>query len=162
MRVRIPLLSGDLALETEAGWAEGGAAVPCHRCGLCCERWQPLLTLEDAARLAGHLGLASGAFLEVYTEPYPFDDEQRLLRREGGRCVFLRYEADGRATCAVHPARPQVCRDWAAGLDKQECVRGLARFAAPDGLIRIDDLYPGPEDRAAFTRAVYPEPSNRE
>lgn len=160
MRVRVPLPDGELVLETESGGTKGAAAVPCHRCGVCCERWQPLLTVEDAARLAGHLGLAAGVFHATYTEPYPFDDEQWLLRREGGGCTFLRYDAGGRAACAVHAARPRVCREWTAGLDKKECVQGLGRFAAPDGLIEIGVLYPEAEDRAAFTRAVYPESSD--
>lgn len=150
MRVRIATPAGSRAVETDGGWTDG-PPVPCHRCGLCCERWQPLLTSADAARLAAHLGLAPAAFHAAYTTPYPFDDEQRLLRRRDDRCTFLRYQEDGRAACAVHPARPQVCREWIAGLDKKECVQGLARFAGPDGLIQLDDLYPEPGDRAAFT-----------
>ena len=161
MRVRIVMPEGVHELETDAVWRAQDAArppaareIPCHRCGVCCERWQPLLTAADAARLAAHLGLTLGAFHTAYTSPYPFDDEQRLLRQEDGRCVFLRSEADGRAACAVHPARPQVCHDWSAGLDKQECVQGLERFADPAGLIQLEDLYPGPADRAAFARAA--------
>ena len=163
MRVRIVMPHGVHELETDGGRGADGDArapsaveIPCHRCGVCCERWQPLLTPADATRLAAHLGLAIDAFHHAYTSPYPFDDEQRLLRQEDGRCVFLRYEADGRSACAVHPARPQVCRDWSAGLDKKECVQGLERFADPAGLIQLQDLYPGPADHAAFVRAARP------
>ena len=161
MRVRIVMPEGVHELETEGGWGVNDTArppsareIPCHRCGVCCERWQPLLTPADAARLATHLGLSLDAFHIAYTSPYPFNDEQRLLRQEESHCVFLRYEADGRSACAVHAARPQVCREWSAGLDKKECVQGLKRFTDPAGLIQLQDLYPGPADRAAFVRAA--------
>jgi Fe-S-cluster containining protein len=153
VRVRIATGAETLALDTRDGWTAGGRAIPCHRCGVCCERWQPLLTRADAARLAAHLRLAPDTFRDTYTVPYPFDDERRLLRQEAGRCVFLRYEERSgvrRASCAIHPARPDVCREWAAGLDKKECVQGLERFADAAGLIQITDLYPEPENRAAF------------
>jgi Fe-S-cluster containining protein len=140
-------------IDTRDGRSAAPRAIPCHRCGVCCERWQPLLTTTDAARLAARLDLPLEAFHGAYTTPYPFDDEQRLLRQEDGHCIFLAYEADGRSTCSVHDARPQVCRDWAAGLDKKECIQGLERFASPAGLIQIEDLYPDPADRATLTEA---------
>jgi uncharacterized protein len=126
--------------------------IPCHRCGVCCERWQPLLTPVDAERLAGHLAMTLEQFLREYTSAYPFDDEQWLLRREGAGCVFLRYEDSGvrRASCAVHAARPDVCRGWAAGLDKKECVRGIERFANAAGVVALDVLYPSEAERTEF------------
>lgn len=135
--------------------ATGGPAIPCHRCGLCCERWQPLLTRADRERLAAHLGLSVATFEVAYTQPYPLDDERRLLRQENGRCVFLRYEGQ-HTTCTVHPARPQACRDWQPGLSRKECVEGLARFADAAGLIRLEDLYPDEADRQEALRALAP------
>lgn len=153
MRVIIVGADPVATIDTASGWRVDAAPAPCHRCGVCCERWQPLLTPADAARLAAHLGLTPADFHRRFTAPYPFDDEQRLLQQEDGHCVFLRW-AEGRAACAVHTARPGVCRAWAAGLDKKECVQGLARFAGADGLIQIGDLYPDADDRAEFLRAV--------
>lgn len=149
-----------IRLDDQTVPVEGPAAehrpIPCHRCGVCCERWQPLLSAADAARLAGFLGMAVGRFLGEYTGSYPFDDEQRLLRQSEGRCVFLRFAAEGgavRAACAVHPARPRVCRDWAAGLDRKECVQGLTRFST-DGTVALNVLYPQPDDRWRFRAAL--------
>jgi Fe-S-cluster containining protein len=142
-----------LALDTAQHNSAIPRQVPCHRCGVCCERWQPLLTTKDADRLAARLGLATAEFHETYTSSYPFDDEQRLLRQDGGRCVFLTYDQDSRATCTVHDARPAVCREWSAGLEKKECRSGLERFAQT-GLIRLEDLYPDPADRQDFARSV--------
>ena len=149
MQAQIVTPVGVHALDT------GGPAIPCHRCGLCCERWQPLLTRADSERLAAHLGLSAAAFEMAYIQPYPLDDERRLLRQVDGHCVFLRYE--GRhTTCTVHPARPQACRDWQPGLSRKECMEGLARFADAAGLIRLEDLYPDEADRREALRALAP------
>lgn len=153
MQLTIVSSEGPLNVDTAHHADTPARAIPCHRCGICCERWQPLLTLEDAQRLAAHLGLAVADFHETYTTYYPFDDEQRLLRQEASRCVFLSYEQGGRAACTVHHARPEVCRAWQAGLEKKECNAGLERLAAT-GLIALDELYPEPEDRHAFARAA--------
>jgi Fe-S-cluster containining protein len=144
-------------LDTDGDRPDGGVPIPCHRCGVCCERWQPLLTAADAARLAEYLGLSAAAFRAAYTLPYPFDEERRLLRAVQGRCVFLTVAADGgdrRATCSVHAARPEACRAWTAGLDRKECVQGLARFADPDGALPLARLYPDAAARAAFAAAL--------
>jgi Fe-S-cluster containining protein len=151
-----------LTLDTANGGDEGGPEMPCHRCGVCCERWQPLITVEDAARLAAHLGLTAPSFREAYTEPYPFDDERWLLRRAGNGCVFLRFAEEAgitRAACAVHPARPAVCREWTAGFDKKECIQGLPRFARVDGSIQLSEMYPDEGEREAFRRARDARPS---
>ncbi len=160
MLIQIQMAAGIHEVATEGGWRANGPAIPCHRCGVCCERWQPLLTPGDTARLAAHLGMPITSFQAEYTTAYPFSADERLLRRAGSGCVFLRYEpdtagADGirRAACAVHPMRPGVCRDWMAGFDKKECVQGLERFTAGGQLIQIADLYPEPRDREDFTRA---------
>lgn len=153
MRVQIVTADTTLELETRAIWSAAPRPIPCHRCGLCCERWQPLLTAMDADQLAAYLGLSADEFRERFTTPYPLDDERRLLRQEAGRCVFLHSEPDGRTTCTVHPARPQACRDWEPALTKKECVQGLERLAASSGLLRIEDLYPDCDDRRAFARS---------
>jgi Fe-S-cluster containining protein len=156
MLVRIIDTRDVLTVETDNGWREHGPEMPCHRCGVCCERWQPLISVDDAERLAAHLGMSFAAFRAAYTEPYPFDDERWLLRHEGGGCVFLRFSEDdgvARAGCAVHPARPAVCREWTAGFDKKECIQGLARFARPDGAIPLESLYPDGAERAAYRLA---------
>ena len=157
----IQIDAGDevITVLAESG-VEGGPPIPCHRCGVCCERWQPLLTPADAARLAAHLGLTLADFHAAYTTPYPFDDERRLLRQEDGHCVFLRYEPIRerdercRSGCAAHAERPAICREWQAGLDKKECVQGLLRFADDGGRVRVADLYAEADERAGFLAAL--------
>ena len=147
---------GAVEFDMADGWREGAPPVPCHRCGVCCERWQPLLSHADSSRLAVHLDLTPASFTERYTSAYPFDDEVRLLDQTDGHCVFLRYEG-GRSACAVHDVRPEICREWTAGLDKKECVQGLARFADGASLVQLGDLYPDREEAAAFMRAAWEE-----
>lgn len=215
--IRLHDETGTLLLEqeTSAGMA-GGPALPCFRCGICCERWQPLLTAADAGQLAAALGLDLPAFHAAYTSPYPFSDEERLLRRGAdGACIFLRWEGEPhppapshagreqdvrgresfppsesegeqaqgscsapsfphdlstakgdpadqralggevrRAGCAVHAARPAVCREWAAGLDKKECLQGLARFSSDGVSVALPVLYPLAAERAAAAAAL--------
>jgi Fe-S-cluster containining protein len=126
------------------------SAIPCHQCGVCCERWQPLVSAAEAARLAAFLEMDEQDFAEAYTAAYPLDDAVRLLGQRDGACVFLRHEADGRARCSVHPARPDVCRAWTASLDRRECIDGLRRFGTPDTVVPIRVIYASPGDRGAF------------
>lgn len=136
--------------DSEIGCFVEAVAIPCHRCGICCERWQPLVSLSEQERLAAALNLAPAAFAEQFTVPYPFDDASRLLRREGSGCVFLRWEGDGRAACAVHAARPDACREWLASFARRECVDGLSRFGAAGDILPLARLYPDEEERAAL------------
>lgn len=102
-------------------------AIPCFRCGVCCERWQPLVTRQEAERIASYLGLPTQEFLERYARPYPLQEDTHILRNNGQACVFLRYD-DGLATCTIHEVRPQPCRDWQASLSRKECREGLQRM----------------------------------
>ena len=131
--------------------------VPCFRCGVCCERWQPLIGPIETARLAAQLGLPVADFLERYARPYPFAEATYQLReRAAGGCVFLE-ESDGRSGCGVHAARPQACRDWDASLLRRECRDGLARLGG-EGFAPIV-LYDDPADAALFAeRARGPLP----
>jgi Fe-S-cluster containining protein len=148
MITRMTTPRGERVFDGEIGRFVEASAIPCHRCGVCCERWQPLVSGAEVARLADFLGIGLDAFLAAYTTSYPFDDAARLLRREGAGCVFLGRDERGRALCTVHPARPDTCREWTASLDRRECVDGLARFGA--GVVPIAVVYPDEGERAAF------------
>jgi Fe-S-cluster containining protein len=147
-------------LET-ASPGEGGterqqpATIPCFRCGVCCERWQPLIDLDRARRIASWLGKLLLRFLDEHTEVYPLHDEQVLIRRaESGACSFLERESDGLTRCGIHPVRPDACRDWEAGLLRKECRSGLARIGDGKTLLPLSELYGGPEDRKAAVQAI--------
>lgn len=150
---RLFTIQGERIYDGEVGRFVEATAIPCHRCGVCCERWQPLVTAAEVERLAAYLAITPALVYGRFTAAYPFDDEVRLLAREGRGCVFLRYDMDGRSACAVHPARPEVCRDWTASLDRRECVDGLRRFGG-DEPIPLSAVYPLPDEAARFARAI--------
>lgn len=79
----------------------------CQMCGHCCEgRGGIVLAAKDLERLALHLGLPVAEFCRSHAEPRG----GKLVVRSGadGFCVFF-LAGTG---CAVHPARPDVCRAW--------------------------------------------------
>ncbi|HEX5052197.1 MAG TPA: YkgJ family cysteine cluster protein [Planctomycetota bacterium] len=83
----------------------------CRRSGNCCSIPGGIVrvTAEDVAAIAAHLGLPVAAFSGLYLQPGHGD--QRLLKEGlGGRCVFLKDGAQ--AECAIHPVRPDRCRQW--------------------------------------------------
>lgn len=131
-----------------------GAPVPCFRCGVCCVRWQPLLSPQEVRRLAAALGLSPRSFSRRYTRAYPLRRGWRQLLATAQGCVFLAWQG-GVSACTIHTVRPQVCRDWQAGLDRRECLQGLRAFPGPP-LLTLERLLADPADRAALVRAVSP------
>lgn len=108
----------------EPGEAGTSSPIPCFQCGVCCERWQPLLSPEEVRRLAADLKLTTRTFNRRYTRPYPITRGYRqVITNQRGGCIFLKD-----AACSIYERRPQVCRDWQAGLDKRECLEGLKRL----------------------------------
>lgn len=130
------------------------APIPCFQCGLCCIKWQPLLDPAEIRRLADDLGLSPRTFRRRYVRPYPLRRGWGILRTGAVGCTFLRFEG-GRSFCSIYAIRPQVCRDWSAGLDKSECLQGLQHMGNGNVLLPTD-LYPGAVDRDAFVEAVAP------
>ena len=93
---------------------------------MCCERWQPLLDPSEVRRVAADLGMSARTFSRRYTRPYPVKRGYRqVITNERGGCVFLKELA-----CSIYEQRPQICRDWHAGLDKRECLEGMRRLNA--------------------------------
>lgn len=79
----------------------------CRRCGVCCQgEGGIVLTDVDLARLAAHLALSEAEFLARHAVPGP--RLPSLKAGADGACIF-HVEGHG---CAVHPARPDVCRAW--------------------------------------------------
>ncbi len=146
MRIRLNAPDAQRSYDTQLGRFTNADAIPCFRCGVCCQRWQPLVGRIEADRLAAHLGLEPAAFLSEFARSYPLEeDTHQLLDRDGG-CVFLRFE-NGLAACAVHDARPQACRDWDASLLRRECLDGVRGESTSRGLLIPLQLY---DDEAAW------------
>lgn len=149
MRIRLHAGPTERSFDAGLGRFTEDETIPCFRCGVCCRRWQPLIGPAEAERLARYLGLAVEPFLARYARPYPLDEQHQLLARDGG-CIFLRFEG-GRASCAVHEARPQACRDWDASLSRRECLDGLRALGASGAPLAPVALYDG-TDAEAFVR----------
>ena len=129
---------------------EGNAReIPCFQCGVCCVRWQPLLSPEEIRRLSQDFGITPRTFKRRYTRPYPLRRGWHQLKTGAAGCVFLAYQGS-RALCTIHAVRPQVCRDWMPSLDKRECQEGL-RSLNEQGVTRLEELYAIAEDRRRFT-----------
>lgn len=127
--------------------------IPCFQCGVCCMKWQPLLSPGEIRRLAADLGLSSRTFRRRYIRPYPLRRGWGMLTTGAtGGCVFLAF-AQGRSFCTIYAHRPAVCREWGAGLDKRECVTGLARMGGA-GLLTLETLYASAAEREAVTAQV--------
>jgi Fe-S-cluster containining protein len=85
-----------------------GIRFTCQGSGNCCHARGAYgyiyLTLEDRARLAGHLGLRTAAF----TRRYCAKTEGILhLKHPERDCAFLEQ-----SRCRVYEARPTQCRTW--------------------------------------------------
>lgn len=159
MRIRLTAAGTRRSYDTQLGRFTDAETIPCFRCGVCCQRWQPLVSRTEAARLAAYLGLDTETFLTEYARVYPLEEEtHQLVERDGG-CVFLAFEA-GRAVCTVHAARPQACRDWDASLRRKECLDGLSVVMKPAGALIPLPLYDDAAEAAQFARRLRGEPAN--
>lgn len=127
--------------------------IPCFRCGVCCERWQPLITREEAETIAAHLGLPTEEFLSRYARPYPLREQAYIIGRNEKGCLFLRHDG-GLAACAIHEFKPLACRDWQAALSRQECQEGLRRMGAAKPFLLPAEIYPQGENAPSLARAA--------
>ena len=135
------------AADKPEGGVPGGTAIECFRCGLCCKRYQPPVTVDEAETIAAELGITLDDFLDRYVDDRWFEPGVFLLDTDNDACVFLETAAGGGPVlCRIHQLRPQVCRDWQPGLDKKECLEALEEdwglSASPSGKLlgRRDDV----------------------
>jgi Fe-S-cluster containining protein len=160
MRIRLTAAGTRRSYDTQLRRFTDDEAIPCFRCGVCCQRWQPLISRPEADRLAAHLGMDVGVFLGEYARVYPFEEETGQLKERDGGCVFLEF-TDGRAGCKVHAARPQACRDWDASLQRKECIDGLRTSPGAAGVLVPLPLYDNADDFESLCGHLRGEPSNK-
>ena len=102
---------------------------PCFCCGVCCTDYQPHLDLTEAQNIADHLGMSLQQFYDDCTDPRWPGTDTHLIRHKDGMCLFLeRKEGKAKWLCRIHAAKPEACLQWAAGLKKKECRKGLNRY----------------------------------
>lgn len=78
--------------------------IDCLSCANCCKTTGPLFTQKDIERLANHLGMKPGAFVEKYLRI----DEDNDYVLQSVPCPFLGHDN----YCAVYDYRPNACRTY--------------------------------------------------
>ena len=100
--------------------------IPCLRCGNCCSKYQPRLSLSEARIIADKLGLSWERFLVQCTDPRWPGTQSFLIRHRKDICWFLHVSVDKKQSlCLIHAFKPACCQNWEAGLTRSECQDGL-------------------------------------
>jgi Fe-S-cluster containining protein len=134
-------ISGCLkTLDGEECQLKGMTPIECFRCGICCQRYRPKLTLDEAEEIAQKRGMDTERFLGEYVQKDSRSGEL-LLRRSRNGCAFLCWDQDGRARCDIYPFRPKACRNFVASLSRPECREGLSRLKSGQRLLFPNQLY---------------------
>lgn len=120
--------------------------IPCLRCGTCCTRYQAPLTPEEIDHVASALGISVSECISRYAVKVP-TKEGYLLRHTKEGCVFLAWDADGKARCTIHLWRPKACREWIPSLAKAECLEGLAKLKCQGQITLPSELFSSREDQ---------------
>jgi Fe-S-cluster containining protein len=121
-------------------------SIPCFRCGICCTCYQPPLTIEDIDNIASALGISRSKCISKYAVKVPIK-EGYLLKNTRNGCVFLAWEADGKARCTIHAFRPKACREWTPSLSRPECREGLAKLKSEGQIMLLEELFSSPEQK---------------
>ena len=120
--------------------------IPCFRCGVCCASYQAPLAPEDIDNIASALGISRSKCISSYALKVPIK-EGYLLKHTKKGCIFLAWDADGKARCTIHPSRPKACREWAPGLSKSECLEGLAKLKSKGQIMLLEELFISQKDK---------------
>ncbi len=97
----------------------------CQRCLSCCREKKIQVNPYEVARLAGHFGISTTAFIKRYTTA----DGSYLKFDSDNICPFLSDSG-----CGVHPDRPLVCRLYPLGRHVAETgEEWFTEFEAEEG-----------------------------
>jgi Fe-S-cluster containining protein len=131
--------------------------IPCFRCGICCTCYNPPLTPEDIDNIASALRISSSKCISRYARKVPIK-EGYLLKHTKKGCVFLAWDADGKARCTIYPSRPKACREWTPSLSRPECMEGLAKLKSRGQIMLLEELFPSPKDKQDLCSSLKGEP----
>ena len=120
--------------------------IPCFRCGVCCTCYNPPVTTNDIGNIVSALGISRSKCISKYVRKAPIK-EGYLLKHTKNRCVFLDWDADGKARCTIYHLRPKACREWTPSLAKPECREGLAKLKFEGQIMQLEELFPSYEER---------------
>lgn len=126
---------------TEHKVGDGLSEIECFRCGVCCVRYRPKVTLKEMGHISRKLGMSITEFSSTYVRAVPTKDAY-ILQSSADTCPFLRWDEEGaKATCSIHAFRPAACRNWAASLSRPECREGLARLKGEGAFLLLQEMY---------------------
>jgi len=134
--------------------------IPCFRCGICCTCYQPPLTAEDIDNIASALGISHSKCISRYAVKVPIK-EGHLLKKTKKGCIFLAWDADGKARCTIYPSRPKACCEWTPSLVKPECLEGLAKLKSEGQIMLPEELFPSPEEKKEVYLSLEKETEGR-
>jgi Fe-S-cluster containining protein len=134
--------------------------IPCFRCGICCTCYHPSLTPEDIEDIASALGISRSKCITRYAVKVP-TKEGYLLKHTKKGCVFLAWDADGKARCTIYPSRPKACREWTPSLAKPECLEGLAKLKSQGQIMLLEELLSSPKDQQDLYSSLEGEAPNQ-
>ncbi len=80
------------------------ACTDCLKCANCCKTTGPLFTQKDIERIAKHLKLKPGQFVEQYLRI----DEDKDYVLQQVPCPFLAEDN----YCGIYEVRPKACREY--------------------------------------------------
>ncbi|MFT6686082.1 MAG: Fe-S-cluster containining protein [Bacteroidia bacterium] len=80
------------------------ACTDCLKCANCCKTTGPLFTQKDIERIAKHLKLKPGQFVEKYLRI----DEDKDYVLQQVPCPFLAEDN----YCGIYEVRPKACREY--------------------------------------------------
>jgi Fe-S-cluster containining protein len=115
------------------GRVAGGkvSSFPCSRCGVCCSKYQVLLTKVEEQQIADGLSIRVDEFLDRYTDHRWGGTESFLLRHQDGACIFLSHVESSRVTnCSIYGFKPSDCKAYSPDPCKPECQQGLRNQGA--------------------------------
>ena len=83
----------------------------CERCVRCCREERTVaVSVEDARRIARHLGISLKKFMKEYTRQHDLGEmvgSARMMKKSAGEpCPFFDQSLPG---CRIHSVKPQVC-----------------------------------------------------
>jgi Fe-S-cluster containining protein len=78
--------------------------INCLSCANCCKTTGPLFTIADTERIARHLKLKPGVFIQKYLRK---DEEGDLVLKQVP-CAFLGHDN----FCMIYDVRPKACREY--------------------------------------------------
>jgi Fe-S-cluster containining protein len=134
--------------------------IPCFRCGVCCACYQPPLTTDDMDDIASALGISRSKLVSGYCVKAPIK-EGYLLKHADDGCIFLAWDADGRARCGIYTSRPRACREWRASLAKPECLQGVAKLKSLGRIMLPEELVSSDKEQEELYRALKSAPPQR-